>query len=80
VVEDEDCLHDVGPSGGHGLLADTADLGIGDVVSSLPRLEPTIPQRNTDVAACALSAQHLSPAFARASTADFDSGTGNLLR
>lgn len=59
MVKDEDCLHGVGDSvgaaaelpqeapsleGGHGLLAETADLGVGGVVAALPSLEAASPE------------------------------------
>lgn len=69
VVKNENGLHDVGDAvgaaaefpqqtpaleGGQGLLADAADLGVGGVVPSLPPLEPTAPEGDTDVVAGAL--------------------------
>ncbi len=66
MVKDEDGLHNVGDlvgataefpqqppalEGGHGLLADTADLGVGTVVSPLPALESTTPEGHADGAA-----------------------------
>ena len=40
--------------GGYGLFAETADLGMGAVVSPLPALEPTAPERHPDGAPGAL--------------------------
>jgi hypothetical protein len=69
VVKDDDSLHDAGdPVGaaaefsqkapalqdGYGLFAETADLGMGAVVSPLPAFEPTAPERHPDGAPGAL--------------------------
>ena len=69
MVKDEDGLHHVGDSvgaaaelpqeapaldGGHGLLAEAADLGVGGVVAALPSLEAAASKRYADGSAGAL--------------------------
>lgn len=39
---------------GHGLLADAPDLGVADVVTSLPSLQPAAPEGDSDVPTGAL--------------------------
>jgi hypothetical protein len=77
VVKDEDGLHHVGDSvgaaaelpqkapaleGGHGPLAEAADLGVGGVVTALPFLEATAPNGYPDGSADALI-RLVRPAF-----------------
>ena len=64
--------------GGQSLLTDTADLGLGGVVPTLPPLEPTAAERETAAPVSAVSVGDSDPCSRTASARSFAPGTTPL--